>query len=180
MESLKIPRGNDFYLMAPVRKIVFSEDGSGRKLKTGVRINMVDFTSLSVRLHESDDVCGMPLHFTISEDDESKLIIKVPGKMLREGWYGIDIIGVFEGRNVRSSENKTFKIVERNSNSSVSGMMYEGDKSYPIDTMWMLYACPRYPHLYIDLETMKLKQKGTVENGRMYMRDGKLYMHVDD
>ena len=79
MESLKIVRGNDFYLMAPIRKIIFSKDEHGKEVKSGIRINMNDFSKLSVRLHEIDNTCGMPVRFTISEDDDSMLIIKIPG-----------------------------------------------------------------------------------------------------
>lgn len=182
MESLRIVRDNDFYLMAPVRRIVFEKNEYGDEVKVGVRMHLDECSVLSVRLiYGDDEQQGISLPYVISKDDESKLIVKVLGGKLQEGWYGLEVKGIYAGRHFRSYERKTFKIVENNGKSYVSGNTYAGEASYQIDTMWVLYSCPDYAHLYIDTSTMNLMQKGTVENGELYLDDaGKLCMRVNN
>lgn len=179
MIPLQIVEGNDFYLMVPVRKIVFVKDSRGKEVKVKDRIPLEDCLNLTVHAIDHDTGKCISLPFTISEDDDSMLITKVKSNAVHQGWYGLEVKGTYDGRKIRSYEQKVFKIVENNGKSFVSGMMYEGEQSYQIDTMWMLYACPGYAHLYIDLDTMNLIQVGVVDEGRMYLdENGKLCMHV--
>ena len=181
MESLKIVRGNDFYLMVPVRRIIFTTDEYGDEVKLGERMHLGESSTLNVCLISGDEERGVSLPYVVSEDDDSKLIVKVFGGKLQEGWYGLEVSGTYEGRRFRSFERKVFEVVENNGKSFASGSMYAGETSYQTDTMWMLYACPNYAHLYIDLKTMKLVQRGVVENGELYLDDnGKLCMRVRD
>ena len=180
-EILRIVRGNDFYLMVPVRRVVFTKDEHNEEVKLAERMYLKECSVLSVRMIGCDQENGIDLPFTVSEDDDSKLVVKIFGTKLHEGWYGLEVTGTYQGRRFRSYERKVFKVVENNSKGFATGSMYAGESSYQIDTMWVLYACPNYAHLYIDMKSMKLMQKGVVENGELYLDDnGKLCMRVRD
>ena len=180
METLRIVRGNDFYLVAPIRRIVFTTDEYGNDVPLQERMYLNECSVLEVHLIGEDER-KQPLPFTVSQDDESQLVVKVLGGNLVCGWYGLEVVGTFQGRRFRSYERKVFKAVENNGKSFASGSMYAGESSYQIDTMWMLYACPQYAHLHLDLTNMTLVQEGTVENGEMFLdENGKLCMRVRD
>lgn len=179
-ETLRVVRGNDFYLMIPLRRIFFTTDEYSQEVKLKERMYLNECSLLSVNLI-GDDQEPMALQHVVSEDDESQLVVKVLGGKLTCGWYGIEVEGTYQGRRFRSYERKVFKIVENNGKGYASGSMYAGEDSYQIDTMWVLYACPSYAHLYLNLEDMTLRQVGTVENGTLYLDDnGRLCMHVVD
>ncbi len=180
MENLRIVRGNDFYLMIPVRRIIFTTDEYSNDVPLQERMYLSECSVLEAHLIGEDER-PTPLPFTVSQDDDSQLVVKVLGANLSVGWYGIEIVGTFQGRRFRSYERKVFKVVENNAKGYASGSMYAGESSYQIDTMWMLYACPHYPHFRLNVDDMTLVQEGTVENGEMYLDDnGKLCMRVRD
>lgn len=177
-EALKIVQGNDFYLTIPVRRILFGNDEYGDETIMHERMFLNECSVLSVCLI-GDDTERVQLKYTISEDDDSLIIAKVPGDKISCGWYGIEVKGTYMGRRFRSYEKRSFKIVENNAKGYATGKMCSGEGSYQVDTMWMLYACPSYAHLYINLEDMTLRQKGTVEGGKLYLNDnGRLCMSV--
>ena len=179
IKDLRIVAGNDFYLKVPVRAIVFKNNEYGERVPHGERVDLDDCSMLGVNLiDECENI--LPLSFTVTEGDNSQLIVKVKGRRLLCGWYGLEVIYTLDGRNHRSYERKVFKIVEHNAQSYVQGSMYAGEMSYQVDTMWMLYAQESYPLFALDTDTMELVQYGTVENGRMYLDEhGKLCMEVE-
>lgn len=180
LRKLRIVGGNDFYLMVPVRRIVFRSDEYGRRLPVGERMDLPECSVLGVNLiDECERKTKLP--FTIKEGDDSELIVKFKGCRLDYGWYGIEVVGTYDGRRFRSYERNVFKIVENNGKSFVCGEQYAGEASYQIDTMWTLYAQESYPFFELDPVSMKLYQHGVVENGEMYLdEDGKLCMMVSD
>lgn len=180
MENLKIVRGNDFYLMVPVRRIVFANDEYGDKVRLEERVELNDCSVLAVCLIDENEH-RLPLSFTVTDGDDSELTVKVRGREILCGWYGLEVKGMLGGRHWRSYERKVFKIVENNGKSYVDGDMYAGERSYQVDTMWMLYAAPSYPHLFLDPEKMTLNMVGTIENGETYLdENGKLCLRVSD
>ncbi len=165
MEGIRIVRGNDFYLMIPIRKIVFSYDKNGKEIKTGQRVNLCNCKNLSVRLFWCSEECSKPTTFYISEHDESQLIVKVCGKIIPLGWYGIEVTGIYDGSRIRSFERKVFKIVDNNGDSNVSTSIYNGEVSYPVDVMWTLHNAPS------ESEIKKQDVKSIGVNGNMYTPD---------
>ncbi len=173
MDRLKIVRGNDFYLRIPVNRILYSSSEQKDAVPTALSMPLDECTNLRVCLLCE---CGRSVEIVYELPDSApgEIVAKVPG-MLKCGWYGMEISGELLGRQFRSYERKVFKIVENNGSSYVSPSVYNGESSYLIDIMWVLYACPNYPLFYIDLSDMTLRQRGTVENGEMYMdADGNL------
>lgn len=178
MEGLRIVRGNDFHLEVPVRKIVFTTDESGDPVRVEQRIELSDCSVIQVSLVDANE-CKIPLAFAVTEEDDSKLLVKVDAKYQHCGWCGLEVLGTLNGRRWRSYERKVFKIVENNGKSYVDGALYKGERSYQVDTMWVLYANTTYPNLHLDLDHMTLNQVGTVENGETYIDDsGHLCLRV--
>lgn len=177
MDGLKIVRGNDFYLRIPVYRA--SPELSGSGVYTAQNMALDECSNLSVSL-----LCGcgktVSLSFSLCEGESGVIVTRVPGN-LQCGWYGIEICGVLCGHRFRSYERKVFKIVENNGSSYVSASTYGGERSYQVDMMWVLYSCPSYPHVYLNLSDMTLRQRGTVENGRMYIDDsGNLCLKINE
>lgn len=180
MRDLRIVRGNDFPLVAPVRSIVYVRDEYGNVEKSAKDVPLDRCTVLRVSISDvCDDFRAVP--FVVHGSD---LVVNIPGS-LECGWYGIEVVYTLDGRNYRSYERKVFKIVENNGKSFVGGDRYieqsdGGEPSYQVETMWTLNAQGGYPMmLAIDPETMTLNQYGVFEDGEMYIdEDGELCMRI--
>lgn len=159
--ELKIVRGNDFYLIIPVRKAVFITNEDGRNVLVEEDFELEDASDLCVNLIDDYDD-PHPLEFTLTG---SEIIAKVYGCEVENMSYGLEVTGVYIGRCFRSYEKNVFRIVENNGRSFVCGKMFEGEMSYQVDTMTMLYAQPKYAHLSLNVNNMTLEMTGTVENG---------------
>ena len=207
MEDLRIVRGNDFYLRVPVERVVFKDvqdsqsippdrtkgyEGMPLSYCSILGVNLIgDDLDKPVRLQFTINENGAPSSATEHSDTEehiiehdppqSEVVVKVKGN-LECGWYGLEVVGTYDGRDFRSYERKVFKIVENNGKSNVgNGEWYDNEPSYQIDTMYTLYAQASYPLFALDTETMCLYQYGVVENGEMGLDEyGNLIMEVNE
>lgn len=172
--SLKIPWGNDFYLRIPVvRKY---------KVESGVVVTR-DFpvSQASELFLYAVSACGckVALETTIEEGSENVLRCKVPGAKLMLGPYGIELCGIYQGRDIHSFARKQFKVVLSTSGAISEPDTYQGYDCYDLDDMLIPFSAPSYPMFDIDPDSMRLLQYGTVDNGRMMLDEyGHLIMET--
>lgn len=134
-KRLRIVRGNDFYLVVPVKNIVFVRDQEGRISRSERNVPLSSCSVLNVNIVCE---CGKEKATTFSVDGSS-LIVKVDSTTPC-GWYGIEVTYKLAGRQYRSFEYDVFKIVENNGKSFVSGEQYQAERSYNVDTMYTLMS----------------------------------------
>ena len=134
-KRLRIVRGNDFYLVVPVKNIVFVRDQEGRVSRSELSVPLSECSVLNVNIVCE---CGKEKATTFSVDGSS-LIVKVDSTTPC-GWYGIEVTYKLAGKQYRSFECDVFKIVENNGKSFVSGEQYQGERSYNVDTMYTLMS----------------------------------------
>lgn len=138
MEALKIVRGNDFYLIVPIRQVAFVKDATGKEVRVEDTIDLNECSNLSVKLVPADCCKKHSLTYSIRPEDASSLRVEIHDKYLMYGWYGLEVTGIYDERNIRAYEKKVFKIVESNEESNVNGNTYRGETGYQIDFMWFL------------------------------------------
>lgn len=173
-EALKIPWGNDFYLRIPVVRKYKNDAGVvvTQNFPVGEASQLALFA-----------VCGCGCKYALEaivEDDSDNIVrAKVPGSRMMIGMYGIELCGLYQGRDIRSYLRKQFKLVPHTSANISMADTWNSAACYDVDEMVIPFAAPSYPLFDIDPDTMRLVQYGTVDNGVMELdENGHLIMVV--
>ncbi len=168
-DELKIVRGNDFYLRVLLRMKYVSEDMYGHRVISEKDCPLDEATELRVFVVNSDG-CRIEVPYAIQGSSHHVLVLHVKHHLCC-GRYGIEVVCIIDGRQIRCYEKRCFRIVEDDGKSYLSLATFEGGQEYVLTMKMMLWAAPSYPELHLELNGMRLVMTGTVDNGEMRLDD---------